>query len=136
MDKLENTLAENIDLISKSFQKHAPDVWEAAVAYQQSGAVISAFYHVAIIAGFWLIALILLNKIYKPGFAYQASKDVHTWGDSRGNDVYEALVITKWIMIASVLIANIISLSFITDYYVVYVNAEYFAAKDLISAVN
>lgn len=134
VEKLTTTLAETIDTISKSFSEHAPEVWESAVAYQKSIAVIDISYNVIYIIAILALYLFIIYKISqfkKLNKIIMENKDNNF--DSR--EIMDAEIILFWsTIITSVFL--VINIACTSSNIKRYFNSEYYAAIELINVVK
>ena len=144
-NKLETTLAENIDLIAKSFQKHSPEVWEYAVNYQKTASMYDFVFSVFVLLVLWLLVLMFISKINKPKLALKkAGANLSDSTNGYGNDgkikidhdTYQLYFWAQWVLRGAATIISLIIINGMVEDYKVYTNAKYFAAKELVKIVK
>lgn len=114
MADLETTLAENINLIAKSFQTHAPEVWQYAVKFQETDAFSDIIYYIALVICMlvgWFFAIKQINKL-------------------------KSATAVWWACMAVFFLFTSVNVNNVREEIVRYNNAEYFAALELVRTIK
>ena len=138
-EKLATTLAETISAVSKSFSEHAPEVWQSAVAYQKSTAVIEIIYSLLYISIALILYFFVVSKLNKPIKELKesgASMAGYRCENNINHDSYQTYQMTRGISTGLIAILIMIQMACTSSDIKRLVNPEYYAAVELMEVVK
>ncbi len=138
-EKLATTLAETISTVSKSFSEHAPEVWQSAVAYQKSTAVIEIVYSLLYVSIALILYFFVVSKLHKPIKELKeagANMCDYQHDDGINHDSYQIYQFTRGISAGLIAIFIMTQMACTSTDIKRLVNPEYYAAIELMEVVK